>query len=138
MSEQSSRSDVRVFDNQKARFFHNQIGSEWPAFRPQTFTCSPRPFIVDAVSSLEATLEIKNRLGLHLRAASTLAETVKKFNATVTLGSGAQAVNARSVTNLIMLGAGQGTKLKVKVEGPDAHAAMSAIKEIFEQRFNEE
>jgi phosphotransferase system HPr-like phosphotransfer protein len=37
-----------------------------------------------------------------------------------------------------MLGASQGTKLKVKVEGPDAHAAMSAIKEIFEQRFNEE
>ena len=53
---------------------------------------------------MEATLEIKNRLGLHLRAASTLAETVKKFNATVTLGSGEQAVNARSVTNLIMLG----------------------------------
>ena len=70
--------------------------------------------------------------------ASTLADTVKKFNATVTLGSGKQAVNARSVTNLIMLGAGQGTKLKVKVEGPDAHAAMSAIKQLFEQRFNED
>ena len=102
------------------------------------FTRSLLPFIVVAVNALEATLEIKNRLGLHLRAASTLADTVKKFNATVTLGSGKQAVNARSVTNLIMLGAGQGTKLKVKVEGPDAHAAMSAIKELFEQRFNEE
>ena len=102
------------------------------------FTRCLLPFIVVAVNALEATLEIKNRLGLHLRAASTLADTVKKFNATVTLGSGKQAVNARSVTNLIMLGAGQGTKLKVKVEGPDAHAAMSAIKELFEQRFNEE
>jgi phosphotransferase system HPr-like phosphotransfer protein len=37
-----------------------------------------------------------------------------------------------------MLGAGQGTKLKVKAEGPDAQAAMNAIKELFEQRFNEE
>jgi phosphotransferase system HPr (HPr) family protein len=90
------------------------------------------------VKPLEATLEIKNRLGLHLRAASTLAETIKKFNATVTLGSGAQAVNARSVINLMMLGAGQGTRLKIKVEGPEASAAMSAIKELFEQRFNEE
>ncbi|HEY1849394.1 MAG TPA: HPr family phosphocarrier protein [Candidatus Binataceae bacterium] len=87
---------------------------------------------------MEATLEIKNRLGLHLRAASTLAETIKKFNATVTIGNGGQAINARSVTNLIMLGAGQGTKLKVKAEGPDAQAAMNAIKELFEQRFNEE
>lgn len=88
--------------------------------------------------SLEATLEIKNRLGLHLRAASTLADTVKRFDATVTLGSGKQAVNARSVTNLIMLGAGQGTRLKVRVEGPDAHAAMTAVKHLFEARFNEE
>jgi phosphocarrier protein NPr len=102
------------------------------------FTCRPLPFNVEAVNALEGTLEIKNRLGLHLRAASTLADTVKKFNATVTLGSGKQVVNARSVTNLIMLGAGQGTKLKIKVEGPDAHAAMAAIEELFEQRFNED
>jgi phosphotransferase system HPr (HPr) family protein len=93
---------------------------------------------LEAVNPLEATLEIKNRLGLHLRAASTLAETVKRFDATVTIGNGGHAANARSVTNLIMLGAGQGTKLKVKVEGPEAHAAMSAIKDLFEQRFNEE
>ena len=102
------------------------------------FTRPVLPFIVVAVNALEATLEIKNRLGLHLRAASTLADTVKKFKSTVTLGIGKQAVNARSVTNLIMLGAGQGTKLKVKVEGPDAQAALSAIEELFEQRFNEE
>lgn len=90
------------------------------------------------MNPLEATLEIKNRLGLHLRAASTLADTVKRFNATVTIVNGGNGVNARSVTNLIMLGAGQGTKLKVKVEGPEAHAALAAIKELFEQRFNEE
>ncbi len=90
------------------------------------------------MNPLEATLEIKNRLGLHLRAASTLADTIKKFNATVMFGTGAHAVNARSVTNLIMLGAGQGTKLKVRIEGPEAHAAMVAIKKLFEQRFNED
>lgn len=107
-------------------------------FWREKFTRRPLPFIVEAVNAVEATLEIKNRLGLHLRAASTLAETVKKFSSNVTLTSGQQVVNARSVTNLIMLGAGQGTKLKVKVEGPDAQAAMSAIKELFEQRFGEE
>jgi phosphotransferase system HPr (HPr) family protein len=90
------------------------------------------------VNAAEATLEIKNRLGLHLRAASTLADTVKRFTATVTLISGRQEVNARSVTQLIMLGAGQGTKLKVKVEGPDAAAAMTAIKSLFDARFGED
>ena len=73
-----------------------------------------------------------------MRAASTLADTVKRFTATVTLISGRQEVNARSVTQLIMLGAGQGTKLKVKVEGPDAAAAMTAIKSLFDARFGED
>ncbi|HVC43779.1 MAG TPA: HPr family phosphocarrier protein [Candidatus Binataceae bacterium] len=90
------------------------------------------------MNSAEATLEIKNRLGLHLRAASTLADTVKRFTATVTLISGRQEVNARSVTQLIMLGAGQGTRLKIKVEGPDSAAAMAAIKSLFDARFGED
>jgi phosphotransferase system HPr (HPr) family protein len=106
--------------------------------RLKSFTRNRGPNTVENVSSCEATLEIKNRLGLHLRAASTLAETVKKFASTVTLSDGREGVNARSVTNLIMLGAAQGTKLKVKVEGPDAPAAMAAIKAIFEQRFGED
>jgi phosphotransferase system HPr (HPr) family protein len=90
------------------------------------------------VGAAEATLEIKNRLGLHLRAASTLFQTVKDFKSSVTLSNGRQEVNARSVTSLIMLGAGQGTKLKVKVAGPDAAATMAALKALFEARFGEE
>jgi phosphotransferase system HPr-like phosphotransfer protein len=37
-----------------------------------------------------------------------------------------------------MLGAGQGTKLKVKVTGPDAAATMAALKALFEARFGED
>jgi phosphotransferase system HPr (HPr) family protein len=102
------------------------------------FTRLWRTNIVSDVNPAEATLEIKNRLGLHLRAASALADTVKQFSSTVTLVLGGQEVNARSVTQLIMLGAGQGTKLKVRVEGPDAPAAMTAIKSLFDQRFGED
>jgi phosphotransferase system HPr (HPr) family protein len=93
---------------------------------------------VDEVSTSEATLEIRNRLGLHLRAASALFQTASKFNSTVTLSNGQQEVNVRSVTSLMMLGAGQGTKLKVRAEGPDASAAMAAIKALFEARFGED
>jgi phosphocarrier protein HPr len=86
----------------------------------------------------EATLEVKNRLGLHLRAASALAQSLKQFNSTVTLSDGRQEINARSVTSLITLGAAQGTRLKVKADGPDAHATMAAIKSLFESRFGED
>ena len=86
----------------------------------------------------EANLEIKNRLGLHLRAASTLAQALKPFTSTVTFEIEGRQANARSVTSLIMLGAGIGTKLRVKVEGPDAAAALKAVQALFEQRFGED
>ncbi len=86
----------------------------------------------------EATVEVKNRLGLHLRAASTLAEMVGKFRATVNITDGKTQVNARSVTGLIMLGAGKGTKLKVKAEGADAREAVAAVRALFDNRFGEE
>ncbi len=63
---------------------------------------------------------------------------MKDFKSSVTLSNGRQEVNARSVTSLIMLGAGQGTKLKVKVTGPDAAATMAALKALFEARFGED
>jgi phosphocarrier protein NPr len=93
---------------------------------------------VDRVSTAETTLEIKNRLGLHLRAASTLMQVLKPFTSSVTLWWGNKQANARSVTSLIMLGAGIGTKLKVKTEGPDAEATLEVVKTLFEDRFGED
>jgi phosphotransferase system HPr (HPr) family protein len=90
------------------------------------------------VSTTEANLEVKNRLGLHLRAASTLAQSLKPFASTVTISNGTQEVNARSITSLMMLGAPQGTKLKVKAQGDDASEALAAIKSVFEARFGED
>jgi phosphotransferase system HPr (HPr) family protein len=90
------------------------------------------------VNTTEATLEITNRLGLHLRAATTLTQALKPYVSNVTLVSGNKQANARSVTSLIMLGAGIGTKLKVKAEGADADAALATVKNLFENRFFED
>jgi len=102
------------------------------------FTDLSQASIVKGVDAAETTLEIKNRLGLHLRAASTLAQTLRQFNCAVTLSNGSQQVNARSVTGLMMLGAGQGSKLTARAEGSDAREALSALKLLFESRFGEE
>ena len=103
-----------------------------------TFTRLSGAFIVRVVDAAETTLEIKNRLGLHLRAASTLAQALRQFSSAVTLSNGMQEVNARSVTSLMMLGAAQGTKLKARAEGSDAQEALSAVKSLFESRFGED
>ncbi len=90
------------------------------------------------MSVAEGTVEIRNKLGLHLRAASTLAQTAARFASTVTVTRGKESVNARSVTGLMILGAGTGTKLKLKVDGPDAEEAFKAVKALFDDKFGEE
>ncbi len=83
-------------------------------------------------------MEVKNKLGLHLRAASTLAQATGKFNSSITLSRGKDQANAKSVTALIMLGAGLGTRLKVRAEGADAREALATVQKLFEERFGEE
>jgi phosphocarrier protein HPr len=90
------------------------------------------------VNVAEATVEVKNRLGMHLRAASTLAQTAARFKSQISIIKGKDRVNARSVTGLMMLGAAIGAKLKVRAEGEDAKEALRAIQQLFEDRFGED
>lgn len=83
-------------------------------------------------------MEVKNRLGLHLRAASALAQTAAQFTSKIMIGPGNDLVNAKSMTNLMMLGAAQGSKLKVRAEGEDAREALKAVQALFDDRFGEE
>jgi phosphotransferase system HPr (HPr) family protein len=89
-------------------------------------------------SPVEVQVEVKNRLGLHLRAASTIAENARSFDANVTVIKGHHQANARSVTSLLMLGAAKGAKLKVRAEGPDARRALAVVRALFENRFGED
>jgi phosphocarrier protein HPr len=90
------------------------------------------------VNVAEAPVQIKNRLGLHLRAATTLAQAAARFKSTITVGRGNNQASARSVTALIMLGAGKGTKLRLKAEGEDAQAAVDELTQLFSNGFGEE
>ena len=107
-------------------------------FRPRRFTLPSLTLIVIAVKVAEGIVEVKNKLGLHLRAASTLAQTAARFASTVTVTRARETVSARSVTGLMMLGAGSGTKLKLRAEGPDADEALKALQALFANKFGEE
>ncbi len=90
------------------------------------------------MSVAEATVQVTNRLGLHLRAASALAETARRFKAAITVSTDGGQADARSVINLMMLGAAQGTRLKLRAEGEDALAALDAVRRLVEDRFGED
>jgi phosphocarrier protein len=83
-------------------------------------------------------LEIKNRLGLHARAAALLVQMVAKFDAEITVSKDDQTVNGKSILGLMMLAAGQGSSIEVCAQGPDAEAALDAIAALIEARFKED
>ena len=84
-----------------------------------------------------ANLEIKNRLGLHARAAALLVQTAGRFDAEVTVAKDGQVVNGRSIMGVMMLAAEQGSRIEVATTGPQATEALAAIRELIEARFNE-
>jgi phosphocarrier protein HPr len=87
---------------------------------------------------LSKRLEIKNRLGLHARAAAQLVQTATQFDADVTVSKDGQAVNGKSILALMMLAAGQGACIDVTVSGPQAAEALHAIETLIERKFHEE
>jgi phosphocarrier protein len=88
-------------------------------------------------SDHRATLEIKNRLGLHARAAVQLVQAVTNLDAEVAIEKDGQSVNGRSIMGIMMLAAEQGSTIDVTTSGPQAGEALDAIRELVEARFNE-
>ncbi len=90
------------------------------------------------VNVAEGTVEIRNKLGLHLRAATLVVKTAGQFSSSITFSRGKDRANARSVIALMTLGAGMGSRLKIKVEGPDAEGALKAVEALFADKFGED
>ena len=89
------------------------------------------------MSKVVKKLEIKNKLGLHARAAALLVQTVNRFSAQVTLTKDGQSADARSIMGVLTLAATQGSKLHVEATGEEAERAMKAIEKLIDARFNE-
>jgi len=85
----------------------------------------------------EGTFLIRNKLGLHARAATVLAQLAVKFDATITLFQDGKQAAGDSVLALMLLESSQGKEVKVVCEGPDAEPALNSIGELIEQRFHE-
>ena len=83
-------------------------------------------------------LEIKNKLGLHARAAAMLVQTVNRFSAEVKISKDGQVVDGRSIMGLLTLGAAKESKIQVEANGKDAEEAARAIERLIEKKFHEE
>lgn len=87
---------------------------------------------------LERELIVSNRLGLHARATAKLVQTLAGFRASATLAAKGREVNAKSIMGVMLLAAGTGTPVLLRVEGEDEAAAADAVAALFERRFDED
>lgn len=84
------------------------------------------------------TFMIKNKLGLHARAASLFVQVASKFVSDIYVAKKDQEVNGKSIMGILILAAPKGSEITVKAVGEDAEKAVDALGELIENRFGEE
>jgi phosphocarrier protein len=90
------------------------------------------------VQKIEKEMAIINRLGLHARPAAMFVRIASRHRSEVWVSKEGEEVNGKSIMGLMMLAAGQGSKLRIRCEGPDAYKAMVELEELINAKFNED
>jgi phosphocarrier protein NPr len=80
---------------------------------------------------------ICNKLGLHARAATKLAQLSQRFSAKITLELAGKEADASSIMALMLLAGGQGKMVKITAQGKDAQLALTDICQLISDKFDE-
>ena len=86
---------------------------------------------------IERALLVNNRLGLHARATARLVQLLSGYRCNATLTAKGREVNAKSIMGVMLLAAGPGTTVLLRVDGDDEAAAAEAIVDLFARKFDE-
>jgi phosphocarrier protein len=87
---------------------------------------------------IEKEITVINRLGLHARPAAMFVRIASRYRSEIWVEKEGEQINGKSIMGLMMLAAGQGSKLLIRCEGPDADKAMEEIEDLINRRFNED
>jgi phosphocarrier protein len=85
----------------------------------------------------ERQIEIKNKLGLHARAAAKLVHTAARFKSDIKVRKGNEEVDGKSILGILLLAAARGSTILVKANGEDEIEALDAIEKLIDAKFDE-
>jgi phosphocarrier protein len=85
----------------------------------------------------EATVTLCNKLGLHARAAMKLTDLAMRFGANVQICKSGRCIDAKSIMEVMVLGAAFGDEVIIKTDGEDADKALEAVCALILDRFGE-
>jgi phosphocarrier protein HPr len=81
---------------------------------------------------------ISNPQGFHMRPMAAFAQLASRFDSSVKVSREGQSVNGKSILDLMLLAAAQGTELTLEVAGPDAQNALDALVKLLTRPAEEE
>ena len=87
--------------------------------------------------SVERDVEIKNKLGLHARAAAKLVHIAARFKSDIKIRKADEEVDGKSILGILLLAAGRGSTVTLRADGPDERDALDAIEKLIEAKFDE-
>lgn len=82
-------------------------------------------------------LTVANKMGIHARPAAMIVRLANKYSADVMVEKDDEQVNGKSIMGLMMLAAGQGSKLRFIASGPDSDDLLREMGILFERKFEE-
>ncbi len=87
---------------------------------------------------LERELIVQNKMGIHARPAAMMVRVSNKYSAAeVWVEKDDESVNGKSIMGLMMLAAGNGTKLRFRVSGTGAEELLREMEALFARKFEE-
>jgi len=89
------------------------------------------------VTMLEKKIAIKNRLGLHARAAVKFVNLANRFGASVKIVKDGDEIDGKSILGILTLAAIQGSEIMLLVSGKDEDSALKALADLINNRFDE-
>jgi len=82
-------------------------------------------------------LTVPNKMGVHARPAAMIVRLANRYSSEIFVEKDSEQVNGKSIMGLMMLAAGQGSKLKFTASGDDAEDVLSEMEKLFERQFDE-
>jgi phosphocarrier protein HPr len=97
-----------------------------------------RQYTVNEDGTIEHEVMIRNKRGLHARAAARFVKLAGQYDANITVTHKDTSVSGRSIMGLMMLAAGPGSPVLLSARGRDAVAAIAALARLVESKFDED
>ncbi len=82
-------------------------------------------------------IEIRNKLGLHARAAAKLVHTAARYKSDIKVRKGEEEVDGKSILGILLLAAGRGAVVTIRADGEDERDAIDAVEKLIDTKFDE-